>query len=51
MWRNLLPVFFFVILAALQSCNTLYNTKVISIQILVPGKAKVPKDYLKLAVK
>lgn len=51
MWRKLLPVLFFVFLAALQSCNTLYNTKVISIQVLVPGKAKTPKDYTKLAVK
>ena len=51
MWRKFLPVLFFVFLAALQSCNTLYNTKVISIQVLVPGKAKIPKDYTKLAVK
>lgn len=51
MWRKLLPLLFFVFLAALQSCNTLYNTKVISIQVLVPGKAKTPKDYTKLALK
>lgn len=51
MWRKFLPVLFFVFLAALQSCNTLYNTKVISIQVLVPGKAKIPEDYTKLAIK
>ena len=51
MWRKFLPVLFFVFLAALQSCNTLYNTKVISIQVLVPGKVKIPKEYSTMAVK
>ncbi|MGE0021113.1 MAG: DUF6340 family protein [Draconibacterium sp.] len=51
MWRKFLQILFFMFLAALQSCNTLYNSKVISIQVLVPGKAKTPKDYTKLAVK
>lgn len=34
----------------LQSCNTMYNTKTIKIEIKVPGRAKIPSDYKKLAV-
>ena len=51
MSHKFLPVVFFVLLATLQSCFTLHNTKVISIQVLIPGKAKMPEDYSKLAVK
>ena len=38
------------LLFTLQACNTLRNTKTINIEILVPGKAKIPSDYKKLAV-
>jgi hypothetical protein len=38
------------LLFTLQGCSTLYNTKTIDIEILVPGKAKIPSDYKKLAV-
>jgi len=46
------PAFFlfFVLFLALQSCNTLYNSKTIDIEILVPGKARIPDDYKKLVV-
>ena len=49
--RNLLLLLFFVLTGIFQGCNTLYNTKVIEIQVLVPGTARIPKDYTKLAVK
>jgi hypothetical protein len=39
-----------VLLFTLQACHTLHNTKTIDIEILVPGKAKIPSDYKKLAV-
>lgn len=34
----------------LQGCNTLYNTKTIDIEILTPGKAKIPGNYKNLAI-
>ena len=49
--RNLLLLLFFLLTGVFQGCNTLYNTKVIEIQVLVPGTARIPKDYTKLAVK
>jgi hypothetical protein len=51
MSRYFLPVLFIVLVTTLLSCNTLHNTKVISIQVLVPGIAKIPKDYSSLAIK
>lgn len=40
-----------VFLVVLQSCNTLHNTKIINIQILVPGEAKVPADYKRAVIR
>ena len=41
----------FICLAFLQSCNTMYNIKTIKIDVKVPGKAKIPSDYKKLAIR
>lgn len=41
----------FICLAFLQSCNTVYNTKIINIEVQVPGSAKIPKDYKKVAIR
>lgn len=41
----------FISLVLLQSCNTLYNTKTIKIEVQVPGKAKIQKDYKKIAIR
>lgn len=40
----------FISLVLLQSCNTLYNTKTIKIEVQVPGRAKIQKDYKKVAI-
>jgi hypothetical protein len=34
----------------LQSCNILYKTKSTNIEILTPGKAKMPKNYKNVAI-
>lgn len=34
----------------LSGCNTLYKTKSIDIEILTPGKAKIPNDYKNMAI-
>ena len=41
----------FICLAFLQSCNTMYNTKIFKIEVQVPGRAKIPKDYKKVAIR
>jgi hypothetical protein len=41
----------FICLVLLQSCNTLYNTKIIKIEVIVPGRAKIQKDYKKVAIR
>jgi len=41
----------FICIASLVSCNTMYNTKTIKIEVQVPGRAKIPKDYKKLAIR
>lgn len=41
----------FICLAFLQSCNTMYNTKILKIEVQVPGRAKIPKDYKKVAIR
>ncbi len=38
-------------LALLQSCNTLYNTQMTKLEILVPGKVKMPPEYKKAAIR
>ncbi len=40
-----------LILFFLQSCNTLYNTQVIDIEIVEPGKIRIPSDYRTVAVR
>ena len=45
------PWILFICLAFLQSCNTMYNTKILKIEVQVPGRAKIPKDYTKIAVR
>ena len=39
------------ILMVLQSCNTLYNTGVINIEVVEPGKVIIPTEYKNVAVK
>jgi hypothetical protein len=43
-------ILFFALLVN-QGCNTLYNTKAIDIEIVVPGKVKIPENYKTVAVK
>jgi hypothetical protein len=38
-------------LVLLQGCNTLYNSKTINIEVLIPGTAKINPEYRKVAVK
>ncbi len=38
-------------LAFLQSCNSLYNTRTTQLEILVPGKVKMPPEYKKAAIR
>ena len=38
-------------LALLQSCNALYNTRTIQLEILVPGKVKMPPGYKTAAIR
>ena len=45
------PLILFISLVLLQSCNTLYNTKIIKIEVQVPGRAKIQKDYKKVAIR
>ncbi|WP_346854974.1 DUF6340 family protein [uncultured Draconibacterium sp.] len=47
----LLIVSLVVILLSSQSCYTLYNYKVIDVEILEPAKVKLPGDYLNVAVR
>ncbi|HKJ78997.1 MAG TPA: DUF6340 family protein [Prolixibacteraceae bacterium] len=47
--RYLLPVIF--ILGFLQSCNTLYNTTLIDLEIIEPAKVIFPPDVKKIAVR
>ena len=44
-------VFCLIMLALLQGCNTLYNSKTINIEVLIPGSAKINSEYRKVAVK
>ncbi|WP_346860940.1 DUF6340 family protein [uncultured Draconibacterium sp.] len=41
----------FLALLVNQGCNTLYNTKAIDIEIVVPGKVKIPGNYKTVAIK
>ena len=41
----------FICLAFLQSCTTMYNTKIIKIEVKLPGRAKIPNDYKKIAIR
>jgi len=41
----------FICLALLQSCTTMYNTKIIKIEVKLPGRAKIPNDYKKIAIR
>jgi len=44
-------LFLFFILILTQACNTLYNTKTLNIEVLEPGKVKLPVGYSKLALR
>lgn len=45
----ILPFLLFLII--FQSCNTLYNSRMIDIDILEPAKVKLPDDYQKVALR
>jgi hypothetical protein len=38
-------------LTLLQSCNTLHNIQTLQLEILVPGKVKMPPEYKKAAIR
>jgi hypothetical protein len=40
-----------ICLAFLQSCNTLYNTGTLKLEIMVPGKVKIPFEYRKAVIR
>lgn len=42
---------FLLNLLILQGCNTLYNIKTIDIEVLEPGKVKLPEGFSKVAVR
>lgn len=42
-------LFFSIILVLNQSCNTLYSTRVIDIEIIEPGKVTIPSNYKTVA--
>ncbi|TNF41241.1 MAG: hypothetical protein EP310_07615 [Bacteroidetes bacterium] len=44
-------LYLLICFAFLQSCNTLYNTQTVKLEILVPGKVKMPADYKKAAIR
>jgi len=44
-------LFLFFILMLTQACNTLYSTKTLNIEVLEPGKVKLPDGYSKLALR
>lgn len=41
----------FICLVVLQSCTTMYNTRIIKIEVKLPGRAKIPNDYKKIAIR
>lgn len=51
MLRLVNVLYLLMCLAILQSCNTLYNTQITKLEILVPGKVKMPPDYKKAAIR
>lgn len=44
-------VVWLIMLVLLQGCNTLYNSKTINIEVLIPGAARINPEYRKAAVK
>ncbi len=44
-------VYWLIMLFLLQGCNTLYNSKTINIEVLVPGAARIKPEYRKVALK
>lgn len=46
-----LLLFLFYVLVILPGCNTLYQTKVIDIEIVEPGKVQIPAKYKKVAIR
>ncbi len=42
---------FILIVFTTLSCNTLYNSKYIEIEVVAPGKMKIPQDLKKVAVR
>ncbi len=44
-------LFWLIMVVLLQGCNTLYNSKTIQIEVLIPGTAKINPEYRKTAVK
>jgi len=38
-------------LVVVQSCSLVYNTRILKIEVLVPGRTKIPKDYKKAVIR
>lgn len=51
MVRSSKLIFLFLCLAILQSCSGVYNSRMLKIEVLVPGNAKIPKDYRKAVIR
>ena len=51
MLRFVNVLYFLMCFALLQSCNTLYNTRMTKLEILVPGKVKMPPEYKKAVIR
>lgn len=44
-------LFFICSLGLIQGCNTLYNSHVINMEVIVPGKIAFSPEYQKVAVR
>lgn len=51
MVRSSKLLFLFLSLAVLQSCSGVYTSQMLKIEVLVPGTAKIPKDYKKAVIR
>ncbi len=51
MSRTTFLFFLAICTVSMQSCNTLYNTSAISLEIMVPGAVRFPKEYTKAAIR
>lgn len=46
-----LPLYFFFILVITLGCNTLYHTNIVDIEVVEPGKIKIPTKYKNVAIR